>query len=197
MGVVLFYLRLSISQRSGMEVLEAIEARRNVRSYRPDPLPDEVLSRLLEAARLAPSAMNYQPWRFIVVKSQEKKDRIARSGVFGRFLSQAPAVIVACGDTGSRYHVHDTCIALEHLVLAATSEGVGSCWIVSFEEQTVKELLKIPERFSVVAIVSLGYPEDSRDFVGSILHFFRPKKGLSEIAFTEEFERPLRGDAAE
>ena len=82
-----------------------------------------------------------------------------------------------------------------HLVLAATSEGVGSCWIVSFEEQTVKEQLKIPEGFSVVAIVSLGYPEDSRDYVGSILHFFRPKKGLSEIAFTEEFGRPLRGDA--
>ncbi len=178
-----------------MEVLEAVRARRSVRSYRPDPVPDEALSRLLEAARLAPSAMNYQPWRFIVVKSQEKKDRIARSGAFGRFLSQAPVAIVACGDRGSKYYVHDTCIALEHIVLAATSEGLGSCWIVSYDEETVKRLLKIPDRFSVVAIVSLGYPADSGDLVGSFLHFFRPKKRLLEIAFAEEFGRPLTGDA--
>ncbi len=178
-----------------MEVLEAIRARRSVRSYEPDPVSDEILSRLLEAARLAPSAMNYQPWRFIVVRSQEKRDRIARSGAFGRFLSQAPVAIVACGDKGSRYHVHDTCIALEHIVLAATSVGLGSCWIVSYDEETVKGLLKIPDRFSVVAIVSLGYPVDSGDFVGSFLHFFRPKKRLLEIAFAEEFGRSLTRDA--
>ena len=174
-----------------MEVLQAIRARRSVRSYRSEPIPDEALSRMLEAARLAPSAMNYQPWRFIVVRSQDKKDMIARSGIFGRFLSQAPVVIVACGDTGSKYHVHDTCIALEHIVLAATSEGLGTCWIVSFNEQTVKELLKIPERFKVVALVSIGYPAAERDLVSSFLHFFRPKKKLNEIAYLEEFGKPL------
>ena len=174
-----------------MEVLQAIRARRSVRSYRSEPIPDEALSRMLEAARLAPSAMNYQPWRFIVVRSQDKKDRIARSGIFGRFLSQAPVVIVACGDMGSKYHVHDTCIALEHIVLAATSEGLGTCWIVSFNEQTVKELLKIPERFKVVALVSIGYPAAERDLAGSFLHFFRPKKKLNEIAYLEEFGKPL------
>lgn len=175
--------------------MEAIRSRRSVRSYRPDPVPDEVLSRLLEAARLAPSAMNYQPWRFIVVRSQEKRDRIARSGAFGRFLSQAPVAIVACGDKGSKYHVYDTCIALEHIVLAATSEGLGSCWIVSYDEETVKGLLKIPDGFRVVAIVSLGYPAGGGDLMGSFLHFFRPKKGLLEIAFAEEFGRSMTGDA--
>jgi nitroreductase len=170
-----------------MDIFEAIKTRRSVRSYSPEPVPDEVVSRLLEAARLAPSAMNYQPWRFVVVRSMEKKERIARSGVFGRFISRAPVLIVACGDIGSRYFIHDTCIALEHVVLAATAEGLGSCWVVSFDEQTVRELLKVPEGFRVVAIASIGYPAEDRDFLGSILHFFRPKKELSEIAFLEEF----------
>jgi len=175
-----------------MEVLEAIRKRWSVRSYSNEPVPDEIVSRLLEAARLAPSAMNYQPWRFIVVRSVEKKERIARSGVFGRFMSRAPVLIVACGDIRSRYYVHDTCIALEHVVLAATAEGLGSCWVVSFDEMTVRELLKIPQAFQVVAIVSIGYPMDERDFLGSILHFFRPKKELSEIAFMEEFGNQYR-----
>ncbi len=174
-----------------MEVLEAIMARRSVRSYSPELVPDEVVSRLLEAARLAPSAMNYQPWRFVVVRSGEKKERIAKSGVFGRFMSRAPVLIVACGDTGSRYNVHDTCIALEHVVLAATAEGLGTCWVVSFDERMVKELLKIPEGFRVVAIVSIGYPAEERDFLGSILHFLRPKKKLNEIAYREEFGKPF------
>jgi len=72
-----------------MKVFEAIKARRSVRSYTPEPVPDETLRRLLEAARLAPSAMNYQPWRFIVVRSQEAKDRIARRGMFARFVRGA------------------------------------------------------------------------------------------------------------
>lgn len=174
-----------------MKVFEAIKARRSVRSYTPEPVPDETLRRLLEAARLAPSAMNYQPWRFIVVRSQEARDRIARGGMFARFVRGAPVVIVACGDTGSRFHVHDTCIALEHLVLAATSEGLGSCWIGSFDEEELREMLGIPGRFSVVALVSIGFPEERRDLGRSFLHFFRSTKRLDEIAFQEAYGRPL------
>jgi len=174
-----------------MGILRAIRNRRSVRSYKNEQIPFDSLSRVLEAARLAPSAMNYQPWRFIVVLSQDKKDMIARSGIFGRFMSQAPIIIVACGDVRSKYHVHDTCIALEHIVLAAIDEGLGTCWIVSFNEQTVKKLLNIPEMFSVVAIVSIGYPSEKRDFLSSFLHFFRPKKRLEEICYLDEFGKSL------
>ncbi|UCH57385.1 MAG: nitroreductase family protein [Candidatus Bathyarchaeota archaeon] len=176
-----------------MEVFEAIRARRSVRSYKSDLVPEEVLMRLLEAARLAPSAMNYQPWRFIVVRRQEVKERIARSGMFARFASQAPVIIVACGDTRSRFHVHDTCIALEHIVLAATSEGMGSCWIGSFDEEELRGLLKIPERFSVVALVSIGYAGKARDLSRTFLHLFRTTKRMEEVAFHEEFGAPLGG----
>ena len=174
-----------------MDVIETIKCRRSVRSYRPEEVTDEILVKLLEAARLAPSAMNFQPWRFIVVRSEEKKTRIANSGFFGRFMTQAPVVIVACGDTRSNYYIHDTCIALEHIVLYATSIGLGTCWIVSYDEKTIKEMLDIPEKFSIVAILSIGYSLEEKDLVGSFLHLFRPKKMLRQIAFYEEFGKPL------
>ena len=174
-----------------MEVFEAIRARRSVRSYRPDPVPDEVLTKLLESARMAPSAGNFQPWRFIVVRSQRKRERIAGGGMWARFVSKAPVVIVACGDTRSKFYVHDTCIALENLVLTATSEGLGTCWIGSFNEEDLKEMLKIPEGFKVVALVSVGYHAKSRNLISTSLHLFRPRKKLKEIAYSEEYGKPL------
>jgi nitroreductase len=173
-----------------MEVLQAIKTRYSVRSYKPDPISDEVISILLDAARLAPSASNYQPWRFIVVKDKKKKDRMARSGFYGRFLNQAPVVIVACGDTKSKYYIHDTCIALEHIVLAAWGKGLGTCWVVSFNEDLVREMLKIPRRFRIVALLPIGYPKQDRDFLGSFLHFVRPRKKLGDIVFLEEYYNP-------
>jgi nitroreductase len=174
-----------------MEVFDAIKARHSVRSYKPKPVPDRILTRLFDAARIAPSAMKYQPWRFIVVKSQEKRDTIASGGMWARFASNAPVVIVACGDKRSKFHVHDTCIALEHIVLTATGMGLGSCWIVSFNDQEIKELLNIPDRFRVVALLSLGYPSSGRSLTSSILHFFRPTKKINEIAFLEEYGKPF------
>jgi nitroreductase len=180
-----------------MNVFEAKKARRSVRSYTPDPVPDEVLWKLLESARLAPSAKNYQLWRFIVVRTQEARDRIARGGMFARFVDEVPVVIVACGDTSSRFYVHDTCIALEHLVLTATGEGLGSCWIGSFDEEDLRELLGIPERFRVVALVSIGYSTEKRDLGRSFLHLFRSTKRLEEDAFLESFGRPFAIGAGE
>jgi nitroreductase len=174
-----------------MEFFDVIEARRSVRAYTADQIPDETLKRILEASRLAPSAMNYQPWRFIVVRSQEIKDRIAQNGMFAMFASHAPIIIVACGDTKSRFYIHDTCIALEHAVLAATSLGLGSCWIGSFNEEELREDLGIPERFRVVALLSVGHPEKSWDLSRAFLHLFRTTKDLGEIAFDEEFGKPL------
>jgi len=174
-----------------MEVSEAIRARRSVRSYTSEPVPSDVLVKLLEAARLAPSAMSFQPWRFILVKSQEKKEKIARGSVWARFVSKAPIVIVACGDTRSKFYVHDTCIALEHLVLTATGEGLGTCWIGSFNEKELKEMLKIPDRFKVIALVSVGYPAERRSLTSTLLHTFRPRKRLKEIAYLDEYGKPL------
>ncbi len=167
-----------------MDVFKAVQLRRSVRSYKPDRVPDRVLRKLLKAARLAPSAHNAQPWRFIVVTSKEKLERIARGGRWAGFVSDAPMVIVGCGDTRSRHYVHDTCIALQNLVLTATEEGLGTCWIGSFTEQDLRQMLKLPESLRVVALISIGYPNEAQSGAS-------PRKPLSEIAFKEEYCKPL------
>ena len=176
-----------------MEVLDAIKARRSVRAYLPEPVPEEVLERILEAARLAPSAGNIQPWRFIVVADQQKRNQISKGGRFARFLSESPIVIVGCGKRRltTRWHIVDTTIAMQNMVLAATSEGLGTCWIGSFNEVEVKKLLRIPEEFTVVALLAVGYQREETDLKSNFIRLFRRKKELREIADREEFGNPF------
>ena len=109
-----------------MNVFEAIEKRRSIRSYESTPVPEEKLEKILEAARLAPSASNVQPRHFIVVTDRERRDTIS-SGMFARFLKQAPVVIVACGDEkkSPKWYPIDVAIAVENMVLAATGQDLG------------------------------------------------------------------------
>ena len=180
-----------------MEVFEAIQRRKSVRTYTKTPVPEEKLGKILEAARLAPSAENIQPWYFIVVTDHEKRKQIAKSGVFAEFLDEAPVVIVGCGDrkASPKWYVIDVAIAMQNMVLAATAEGLGTCWIGSFDEGLVKRLLKIPERFEVVALLTVGYPRKKLDLTGKFVHFIRRKKRLNEIVGFEEYKgrKPKRG----
>ncbi|MEM3404099.1 MAG: nitroreductase family protein [Nitrososphaeria archaeon] len=176
-----------------MGVFEAIVRRRSVRSYTDREIPKDVLIKLLEAARLAPSARNSQPWHFVIVTDQEKKKRIAESGRWARFISNAPAIIVGCGDRekSSKWFTVDVSIALEHIVLKATEEGLGSCWIGSFDEEVVKDVLSIPDRYSVVALISLGYPAEGLDVnIASLLHG-RSRKEVEEIASLNEYGKSV------
>ena len=173
-----------------MDFYEVIRTRRSIRSYKPDPIPEEVLTRVLDAARIAPSGSNRQPWKFIVVKDEELKRRIAKACHSQMFIAEAPVVIVACG-----YNIHynrgeymgdfsmlvDVSIAFTHLILAARAEGLGTCWIGSFNNEEIKRILGIPEEVNVVAITPLGYPKDEE---------FRepgPRKPLSEIMSVDKF----------
>ncbi|MBN2199951.1 MAG: nitroreductase family protein [Candidatus Aminicenantes bacterium] len=171
-----------------MTVLEAIQKRRSVRKYRPDSVPEEVLRRVLEAARLAPSGKNLQPWRFILVRSAETKERLARASADQTFIAEAPLVVVACADPESSYArmgrymkswTVDVACALEHLMLQAAAEGLGTCWIGAFEEGAVKALLDVPDGIRVLALTPLGYPADDPDFGG--------RKRLEEIVFYERY----------
>ncbi len=130
-----------------MDVFEAIQKRKSIRAYETTPVPEETVKKILEAARLAPSAVNFQPWHFIVVTGSEKRKDLSK-GVFAKFLAETPVVIVACGDTKAspKWCSIDVAIAVENMVLAATAEGLGTCWVGSFDENQVKALLKIPEK---------------------------------------------------
>jgi nitroreductase len=171
-----------------MDVFEAVQKRHSIRAYDSTPIPDEKLKKILETARLAPSAGNVQPWHFIVVTDVEKRKKLARAR-FAGFLSQAPAVIVGCGDqrVSPDWHVVDVAIAMQNIVLTATCEGLGSCWVGSFDEDQIKEMLRIPEKFRVVALLAVGYARKKLDLAGKILHFIRRRKRLRKIVSFEEF----------
>lgn len=165
-----------------MSVLKIIQKRRSLRKYRGDRVPEDVLQRVLEAARLAPSGKNYQPWKFIIVQDKELKEKLARASAEQFFMAEAPIIIVACGFPDNSYSRMgrymkswpvDVTIALEHLILQATEEGLGTCWIGSFEETEVKAILSIPEEVKVLALTPLGYPDETPPYRG--------RKRLDEI----------------
>ncbi|MCP4165482.1 MAG: nitroreductase [Chloroflexi bacterium] len=150
-----------------MSFSELIQKRYSCRAYRPDPVEEEKLLKVLNAARMAPSATNLQPYQFIVLRSQGHEADLRRI-YYHEWFVQAPVVICACalpsaswqrGD-GKRYGDVDVAIAMDHLTLAATELGLGTCWIASFEIKAVREILGIPYGVEPVAFTPLGYPAD-------------------------------------
>lgn len=143
--------------------LDSILSRRSIRKYENKEIPQETINNILEAGRQAPSAVNKQPIRFVVVKDGETSKNFS-SALFNRFIKDAPMVIVGCADVKSlltgKWAVVDTTIALQNMVIAAWSLGVGSCWIGAFNEEKVRQLLKIPEKWKIVALVTFGYPSE-------------------------------------
>ncbi len=166
-----------------MEFFDVIDIRRSVRAFADDPIPEEALERILAAASRGPSASNRQPWHLIVVSDRRTREAIAAGATYGKFLTQSPVVVVGLGDpnTAPKWYAVDTAIALEHVVLAATAEGLGSCWIGSLDEAKVKELLGIPEALRVVAMIALGYPRKALDLAGAANKLLRPSKSLDEL----------------
>ncbi|MCW4005629.1 MAG: nitroreductase family protein [Candidatus Bathyarchaeota archaeon] len=171
-----------------MDVFDAIQNRKSSRSYKPTPVPKAVLEKLLDAARLSPSAKNLQPWHFIVVTDKAKRKALS-GGMFARFLGKVPAVIVLCGDEQASpdWYVVDVALAGENMVLAATSEGLGTCWVGSFDEKQVQQLLKIPEHMRVVALLAVGYAEEKISLTEKIIHLIRRRKPLTEISSWEMY----------
>jgi len=151
-----------------MDVMQAIRTRRSVRSYDSRPIPDDVMQHLKDSLRLAPSACNYQPWRFILVTDPALKRALAKASMGQNFIAEAPLIVVGCGFSDRAYkHMGgygnsidvDLAIALDHLTLAAVAEGLGTCWIGAFYEEQVKKLLDIPADVKPVALTPVGYPK--------------------------------------
>ena len=155
-----------------MEFNEVVKTRRSVRSYRPDPIPEEALKRVLNCARMAPSANNVQPWHFVVVKDRAKREKIAQLAAGQSFVGEAPAVIVCCGKrytdryswiSGNMYLV-DCTIAIDHLTLAARNEGLGTCWIGAFDHELMKRAVDIPRGYDIIMLIPMGYPASGSAF---------------------------------
>jgi nitroreductase len=150
-----------------MEFENLIRARYSVRAYKPDPVDDEKLTKVLEAARLAPTAANRQPFQLIVMHTKGREKELLR--IYQReWFSQAPILICACGvprlgwvrSDRRRYLDVDVAIVMDHLILAATNLGLGTCWIAAFNEQAAREILGLPEEVEPLIFTPLGYPAD-------------------------------------
>ena len=162
-----------------LDFIEVVKKRRSIRRYKPDPVPEDALRQILEAARLAPSAGNRQPWHFIIVRDEDKKNQLG----IPSWASEAPIVIVGCADTETRGEpvcFIDVAIAFEHIVLAAANFGLGTCWIGRLgADETIKKALEIPEHIRVIAVTPLGYPDETPSP--------KPRKPLSEIIHHDKF----------
>jgi len=165
-------------------LFEIIKGRRSVRKFKPDPVPEEELREILEAATWAPSAGNTQEWRFIVVRDPGLKRELAAAAMEQRFLSEAPVVAVVCADLerirrayGERgvnvYALQDTAAATQNLLLAAHAKGLGACWVGAFSEVQVREALGLGQMMRPLALVPLGYPAQTPSP--------RPRRPLEEV----------------
>jgi nitroreductase len=170
-----------------VEVFEAIQGRRSIRAFESREVPEELVERLIEAARWAPSAGNIQPWEFIIVRKQEIKRKLAEAALWQSFIEEAPVVIVVCADEvrstqgyGMRgktlYCIQDTAAAIQNIHLAAYSMGLGTCWVSAFREDEARKVLKIPAGIRPVAIIPVGYPAEtpsprSRRPLKQIVHY--------------------------
>ena len=149
-----------------MTVLEAIKNRFSVRKYLPKPVSEDDLNTILEAARFSQSAKNLQDWRFIVVREESMRQKLAVAAKGQQFVQEAPVVIACCGigtdyvmTCGQHSYSIDVAIAMENMALAAHELGLGTCWLGAFYEDQVKDLLMIPkEDVRVVGLLTIGYP---------------------------------------
>ncbi len=188
-----------------MELMEAIRDRRSIRHYRPEPVDDQTLEKVLEAARLAPSWANTQCWRFIVVRDEVTRNRLADTlfttpdigdkNPAEKSIRTAPVVIVACAELGRSgfysgkpttdkgdWYMFDVALAMQNLVLAAHSLRLGTVHIGSFRAEELAKILNIPEGFCPVGMTPLGYPDQQPKP--------RPRKELAEIVFHESWGKP-------
>jgi len=146
-----------------MSLIDLVLNRRSIRSYESKDIPEKVLQQILEAGRQAPSAANRQPIRFVVVNDNHMMKDLC-DNLINRFVKYAPVAIVGCADVKSlltgKWAVVDTTIAMQNMVIAAWALGVGSCWIGGCNEKEIKKLLKIPDKWKFVALLTLGYPAE-------------------------------------
>ena len=171
-----------------MEFIDVVNKRHSERRFDGKEVEKEKILKVLEAGRIAPSAVNYQPYHFIVITEKELRDKI--SEVYSpKWFKYAPAIIVACGDhstswkrkDGKDHCDIDVAIAVDHMTLAATDIGLGTCWVCAFDAEKCHEILELPDHLEVVALLPIGYPINNE-------RPERKRKSLDEIVSWEGYK---------
>lgn len=169
-----------------MEVMEAIKKRQSIRDYEDRPVPVEKLRKVLEAARLAPSASNRQRWKFIVVRESKRRQELSRAAGGQSQVAQAPVVIAAVATMpeyvmrcGVPAYAVDLAIAVDHMTLAALDEELGTCWIGAFSQEQARSILAVPEDCRIVTLLTLGFHRQAG--------VAKTRKSIDEIVCYETF----------
>ena len=170
-----------------MELMEAIRTRRAVRDYEDRPVPEDKLRRVLEAARLAPSASNRQRWKFVVVRDLERRRALSRAAGGQVHLIKAPVVIAAVATypeyvmrCGVPAYAVDLAIAMDHITLVAVDESLGTCWVGAFSQDEARVILGVPQNYCIVALMPLGFLKEENKL--------KSRKSLEEIVCYETFQ---------
>lgn len=206
-----------------MDAFDAISKRRSIRKFKPNPVSSELITRCLEAARLAPSGANCQPWKFLVVRSIEKRQQVMDAAYCQPMVGQAPVLFILLGDknayrkrwrtgqelidvgaldredaekTRTAYRemrqaedeigiLANCMIAGQNLILEATNEGLGSCWVMLFKKERIAEIFDLPKTLFPIALIPVGYPDQDPPP--------RPRYSLEDVALDESPDRVWRG----
>jgi nitroreductase len=166
-----------------MDVYQCIRSRRTVRAYKPDPIPQEALHKVLQAARWAPSSSNTQKWNFVVVQDRGTLATLGKIATHGTFIAQAPLVIAVVMDNAPRPQL-DAGRALQQMELMAWSQGIGMCFVgvrEAEQQQAIKKLLSIPEAMELITLLPFGYPAEVTKSPGA------PRLPMEEIVHWESF----------
>ena len=177
-----------------MDFTNVLQTRRSVKSFKNQEVPEDKLNNILNSVRFAPSWENHQCWRIVVIKDENTRMKLAEcvsdTNTAHEGLRQAPIQIVICAEPhrsaeedGKAYYLVDSAIAMDHLILSASNEGLGSCWVGDFDEEKVRTLLKIPREYKIVALTPIGYPEKTPDT--------EYKRAVRDIAFSDQWGRIL------
>lgn len=169
-----------------MEVTEAILKRRSIRRYKNEPITENRLQKVLEAARLAPSASNQQHWKFVVVKDADKRKQLSIAANGQSHVANAPIVIAGVATVtdivmmcGIPTYPIDLAIAIDHMTLAAVNAGLGSCWIGAFSQDQARKVLRVPDNNTIVGLLTLGVPDEEGRA--------KTRKSLNEIVCYDTF----------
>jgi nitroreductase len=173
-----------------VDISEAVKNRRSIRTYKKQALPQETINQLIDAARLAPSAGNGQPWAFVVAEKQETKRLLSAAAYGQKSLLEASAVIMVCADQKraqesydergrTLYCIQDTAAAVENILLTACALGLGTCWVGAFQEEEIRKIINAPPQMRPVAMIAVGYPNESPPA--------RTRRPAAEVVYRESF----------
>jgi len=165
------------------KVIEAIKKRRSVRKFQPRPVSETIIKDILDCARLAPTAINVQPWLFGAVTDPDLKRQIADITDHGKFIKECAVCFAVFTDSSKKYFLEDGCAATENIMLACTAHAIGSCWVAGHKKpyvESIRELLNVPEPYTLIALVAAGYSNETAT---------PNKKSLDEVTFFNKMNR--------